>query len=118
MDLNHDRIFVMAAQRSWKNEVYSKEYSFYWQDSASFKIDLLSIDARGNYVAQRELVMPTINNNFSSTYISIVNPDDSLEIQFASPGDFMDFMTARGYEVSAQSDENKMKRAYTFSRRN
>jgi hypothetical protein len=97
-----------------KTETTSEITSDYFEVGLRFKYGLESL-SQGQYIAARDIIRPSSEENFKNVFFNIVDKDGNLII-FSTTTDLLNFMSAHGYEMVDQfKDEDGVD--YTFKRK-
>ena len=84
-------------------------------DSDYFETSLESMSNGTIYRAGKELVKPSIDQEFQMTFFEIV-AKDRTSLRFKTSGEFLKFMSSKGYEMTDQT-KYKYHTDYTFKRK-
>jgi hypothetical protein len=97
-----------------KTETISEITSDYFEVGLRFLYGLESI-SEGQYIATKDIIRPSSDENFKNVFLNIVHKDGSLII-FSLTTDLLNFMSAHGYEMVDQlkNDEGV---DYTFKKK-
>lgn len=98
-----------VADKQVKKETISEVSTDYFECELSEQTD-------GGYHAQKDIITPESVDNFKFVFFTIVDKDKN-EIHFMTSTDFLNFMSAHGYELVSQIP-NQYGGDYTFKRKN
>ena len=97
-----------------KTDTVSEVVSDYFEVSLRYKYGLESL-SEGQYIATKDIIRPTSDENFKNVFLNIVHKDGSL-IFFSPTTELLNFMSAHGYEMVYQL-KNEDGGDYTFKRK-
>jgi hypothetical protein len=95
-------------EKKVKKETISEVITDYFECELSSQED-------GGYHAQKDIVTPTSIENFKFVFFTIVEKDGN-EIHFMTSTDFLNYMSAHGYEMVTQIP-NEYGGDYTFKKK-
>lgn len=84
-------------------------------NSDYFDVSLYSYD-NGTFQAKKEILKPESVKDFKMIFF-VITEEDGNEIRFNTTTDFLNYMSARGYEMADQT-KHEFRIDYTFKKKN
>lgn len=109
-----EKLFIKTTSATGINEKQVKTETISEVTSDYFEIGLSSLDS-GGYGATKEVITPEVGKEFKYVFFYVVNKDGS-SIKFTTSTEFLNYMSARGYDMVDQI-KNEYGADYTFKKK-